>query len=96
MKHIERLTQVSTTNLQVVKITYLKELDSRKIEGMWGEIRGYNERLMEVNTKATETLTELEDTEREIIELSGKVVNIEFDLKALDSSELVVANLQTW
>lgn len=94
MKHIERLTPVTTTNLQVVKTTYLKELDSRKIEGMWGEIRGYNERLMEVNTKATETLTELEDTEREIIELSGKVVNIEFNLKALDSSELVVAN--TW
>ena len=94
MKHIEKLTPVSTTNLQVVKTTYLRELDSRKIEGMWGEIRGYNERLMEVNTKATETLIELEDTEREIIELSGKIVNIEFNLKALDSSELVVAN--TW
>ena len=94
LDYIQSLTPVKTTNLQVEKTYYLKELDDKKVKRMLGEITGYNKRLMEVNAAATKALTRIEYLEREILQIKGDIENTSSELRVKDSEELVVA--KTW
>lgn len=94
LDYIQSLKPVKTTNLQVEKTYYLKELDDKKVKRMLGEITGYNKRLMEVNAAATKALTRMEYLEREILQIKGDIENTSSELRVKDSEELVVA--KTW
>ena len=94
LDYIQSLTPVNTTNLQVEKTSYLKELDDKIVKRMLGEITGYNKRLMEVNKAATKALTRIEYLEREILHVKSDIENTSSELRVKDSEELVVA--KTW
>ena len=94
LDYIQSLKPIKTTNLQVEKTYYLKELDDKQVKKMLGEITGYNKRLMEVNAAATKALTRIEYLEREILQIKGDIENTSSELRVKDSEELVVA--KTW
>ena len=69
-------------------------LDDKKVHEILGEITGYNKQLKEANEAATDVLTKIEEHQREILELNGKIANTVTELAVKDSTDLVVAN--TW
>ena len=94
LDYIQSLKAIRTASLQVEKTDFLMRLDDKKVHEILGEITGYNKQLKEANEAATDALTKIEEHQREILELNGKIANTVTELAAKDSTDLVVAN--TW
>ena len=90
--YILSMSSISTTDLQVQKTDYLRQLDENEIGRIKGEISGYNNRLMECNKDASDVLTTLEELEEEIVDTEGAIANTKNELLVKDSTGLVVAN----
>ena len=92
LDYIQSLTPVNTTSLQVEKTDYLSQLDDKKVHEILGEIGGYNKKLKEANKAATDVLTKIEEHQRGILEINGKIANTVSELAVKDSTDLVVAS----
>lgn len=90
--YISTLTPISTTRLRVAKTAKIRERDDIKIAAINGEIDGYNNRLVELNKLAEETLDKIKLKKMRAGELESKLKSLKDDLKEYDSSDAVIAN----
>ena len=91
---IFQLPTIEVRNQMVAKTDYIKQKDAQKYEQLQGEIKGYSERLHEVNKECKHALDQTRYKKREITEIESKIHDLTKQLEDKDTTDEIVA--ATW
>ena len=91
LDYIFQLPPINVQNQMVAKTDYIKQKDAQKYEQLQGEIKGYSERLQEVNAQSKMALDHTRNKKREITEIESKIHDLEKSLGDKDITGEVVA-----
>uniref|UniRef100_A0A1X7UKH4 AIG1-type G domain-containing protein n=1 Tax=Amphimedon queenslandica TaxID=400682 RepID=A0A1X7UKH4_AMPQE len=91
LDYIFQLTPIEVRNQMVAKTDYIKQKDAQKYEQLQGEIKGYSERLQEVNKESKNALDQTRHKNREITEIESKIHDLKKQLEDKDTTGEIVA-----
>ena len=85
------MTPICLSDLKVAKTDELRQIDDKEMEKVDGEIGGYNARLKQANSKATEVFSRIERDEKLESEYDRKLTHLKDSKEELDSTDEVTA-----
>ena len=91
LDYIAQLQPISTADVVVAKTEQLKQIDDKEFSRIRGEIKGYSNRLKQLNDQAAETFTEIEKEQVQKFEVVARLAPLQAELKLKDSGEYIIA-----